>query len=93
MGIQKKNGDIHLCVDFQDLNRASLKDHYLLPSMESILQMVAGLEMLSLLDGFFSYNHIRVKDGDQHKTTFTTKRGTFAYAKMPVGLSNAGVTF
>lgn len=40
--VRNKNGDIHLCVDFQDLNRASLKDHYPLPSMESILQIVAG---------------------------------------------------
>jgi len=32
--VRKKNGDIRLCVDFRDLNRASLKDHYPLPSME-----------------------------------------------------------
>lgn len=40
--VQKKNGDIHLCVDFQDLNKASLKYHYPFPSMELILQTVAG---------------------------------------------------
>ena len=32
--IRKKSGEIRLCVDFRDLNRASLKDHHPLPSME-----------------------------------------------------------
>eukprot|EP00253_Pinus_taeda_P003784 PITA_03784 len=36
--IQKKNREIRLCVDFQNLNRASLKDNYSLPKMDNILQ-------------------------------------------------------
>ena len=35
--VRKKNGEIKLCVDFCDLNRASLKDRHPLPSMEKIL--------------------------------------------------------
>lgn len=32
--VRKRNGEIRMCVDFHDLNRVSLKDHYPLPSME-----------------------------------------------------------
>ena len=32
--VRKKRGEIRLCVDFRDLNRASLKDHHPIPSME-----------------------------------------------------------
>ncbi|KAH9316822.1 hypothetical protein KI387_044560, partial [Taxus chinensis] len=39
------------------------------------------------------YNQIMVKEVDQFKTTFATKWGTYAYRKMPFGLSNAGATF
>lgn len=35
--VWKKNGDILLCMDFWDLNKASLKDHYPLLWMEKIL--------------------------------------------------------
>ena len=35
--IQKKNGEIILCVDFRNLNRASLKDNYPLSKIEQIL--------------------------------------------------------
>jgi hypothetical protein len=56
--VQKKNGDIRLCVDFCALNRASVKDNFPLPNMELILQQVARSQMMSLLDGFSGYNQI-----------------------------------
>jgi hypothetical protein len=61
--------------------------------MEMILQQVAGSHMMSLLDGFFSYNQIKVKREDKYKTTFITRWGTFSYEHMPFVLSNAGATF
>lgn len=91
--IRKKNGEIRLYVDFRDLNRASLKYHYPLPSMEQILQVVAGSERFSFLDGYSGYNQILVKEKDQYKTLFTTKWGTMAYKRIPFGLSNTSATF
>ena len=35
--VRKKIGEIRLCIDFRNLNRASLKDNYPLPKMEHIL--------------------------------------------------------
>jgi hypothetical protein len=58
--------------------------------MEIILQQVARSQMMSLLDGFSSYNQIKVKRTNRYKTTFTTRWGTFAYECMPFGLSNVG---
>ena len=54
--VRNKNGDIRLCVNFQNLNKVSEKDNYPVPSMEKILQQVFGSEMFSLLDGFSGYN-------------------------------------
>lgn len=91
--VRKINEEIKSCVDFRDLNRASLKAHYPLPSMEQILAKVSGSEIFSFLDGYSRYNQILVQEPNQYKTTFTTKWGTYAYCKMPFGLTNAGVTF
>ena len=35
--VRKKNGEIRICIDFRNLNRVSLKDHYPLPKMDHIL--------------------------------------------------------
>ena len=40
--VRKNYGEIRICIDFQNMNRASLKDNYLIPYMEQILQSVSG---------------------------------------------------
>ena len=54
--VRKKNGEIRLCVDFKNLNKASLKDNYPLPKMDQLLQQVSRANIHSMLDGFSCYN-------------------------------------
>jgi len=91
--VRKKNGDIMICIDFRNLNKASQKDNFPLPTMEQILHSVAGSELMSFLDGFSRYNQVLVHPDDRLKTTFRMKWGTYAYQKMPFGLINVGATF
>ena len=80
-------------MDFRNLNKASLKDNYLFPKMDQLPQMVSRAQRLSMLDGFSGYNQVNVDLVDRENTAFTTPWGTFMYARMPFGLSNAGATF
>lgn len=80
-------------VDFHNLNRASEKDNYPLPSLDEVLQMVNGSQMMPFLDGYPGYNQVMLEYEERLKTTFTTKWGVFAYRQMPFGLINAGATF
>jgi hypothetical protein len=91
--VRKKSGEIRLCVDFRNLNRASEKDNYPVPLMEKLLHTVSGFEIISLLDGFSEYNQVLVSEDDRLKTTFQTKRGTFTYKHMSFLLISAGATF
>jgi hypothetical protein len=91
--VRKKSGDIRLSVDFRNLNQVSLKDNYPLPNMEHLLQRVTGAGMMSMLDGFFGYNQVLVREEDRLKTTFTTPWGTFMHLRMPFGIMNVGSTF
>jgi hypothetical protein len=91
--IRKKNVEKRLCVDFRNLNRCSLKDHYPLPKMDYILQRVVSAKRISMLDGYSGYNQISLMEEDKNKTSFTTPWGTFMYEKMPFRLMNTGATF
>ena len=75
--VRKNYGEIRLCVDFKNLNRASDKDNYPIPPMEQILQMVLGSKLFPLLDGFSGYNQVLVAEQYRVKTTFCTKWGSF----------------
>ncbi|KAH9316964.1 hypothetical protein KI387_018733, partial [Taxus chinensis] len=91
--ILKKNGKIHICIDFRDINKACPKDDFPLPSIDVIVDATARFEILSLMDGFSGYNQIRISKQDQAKTTFITPWGTYCYVVMPFGLKNAGATY
>ena len=54
---------------------------------------MVGSKIISTMDGFSSYNQVKVLPKDHEKTAFTTPWGTFMYAKMPFGLMNVGTTF
>jgi hypothetical protein len=91
--VMKKSGEIHLYVDFKNINKCSLKDNYPLPKMEHILQRVVGHHMISLMDGYSDYNQIEVSEEHKEKKTFTTPWGAFIYDKIPFGMMNTGATF
>ncbi|KAH9298554.1 hypothetical protein KI387_030236, partial [Taxus chinensis] len=76
-----------------DINKAFPKDDFPLPNIDMIVDSTAGYEMLSLMDGFFGYNQIKIVEEDKHKINFTTPWGTFYYQVMPFGLKNAGATY
>ena len=91
--IQKKTRDIFLCIDLCNLNLASQKENYPFPSLDEVLQIVNGLNMMSFLDGYSGYNQVMVDEEDRLKIAFTTKWGNFSYRRMPFGLINVGATF
>nr|GFC03040.1 reverse transcriptase domain-containing protein [Tanacetum cinerariifolium]GFC03080.1 reverse transcriptase domain-containing protein [Tanacetum cinerariifolium] len=82
-----------VCIDYQKLNEATRKDHFPLPFMDQMLEILARNEFYCFLDGFFGYFQIPIDPRDQEKTTFTCPYGTFAYRRMPFGLCHAPDTF
>ena len=91
--VKKPTGEIRVCTNFRDLNKAYLKDDFPLPNIDMIIDSLAGYEMLSFMDGFSGYNQIKIKESDQHKIAFRTPWGNFCYKVMPFGLKNAGATY
>ena len=82
-----------VCIDYQKLNDATRKDHFLLPFIDQMLERLVGNELYCFLDSFSGYFQIPIEPNDQEKTTFTCPFGTFAYRRMPFGLCNASATF
>ena len=91
--VKKSNGKWRMCVDFRDLNRACPKDSYLLPRIDTLVDLTARHELLSFMDAFSGYNQIKMNKEDQEKTSFVTSQGLFCYKVMSFGLKNAGATY
>ena len=82
-----------VCKDYRKLNTATRKDHYPLPFIDLMLDMLARHSHYFFLDGYFGYYQIAIAPEDQEKSTFTCPYGTFAFRRMSFGLCNAPATF
>ena len=82
-------------MDFRDLNRATPKDEYPLPVVETLINAAAGHKMMSFMDGNASYNQIFMAPEDVHKTAFRVPGavGLFEYLVMTFGLKNVGAMY
>ena len=89
----KKDGKIRMCVDYRDLNRASPKNNFSLPHIDTLVDNTTQHSLFSFMDGFSGYNQIRMASKDMEKTLFVTIWGTFCYKVMPFRLNNAGATY
>ena len=84
--VPRKNGKIRVCVDYRKLNVATVTDAFTLHFMDGVLDVVAGHEVYSFLDGFNGYNQIWMHPNDQEKTTFVKEWGVFVAMVMMFGL-------
>ena len=75
--ISKHEKSIWVCTNFRDLKKACPKDDFPLPNIDMTVDMTAGYEMYSLMDGFSGYNQIKIALADQEKIAFTCAWGTF----------------
>ncbi|KAA3464785.1 RNA-directed DNA polymerase (Reverse transcriptase), Ribonuclease H-like protein [Gossypium australe] len=91
--VPKKDGKVQMCVDYWDLNKASPKDNFPLPHIDTLVDNTACYSLFSFMDGFSGYNQIKIHPEDMEQTTFITLWGTFCYKVMPFGLKNAGATY
>ena len=88
--VTKKQGTIHVFINYRDINKACPKDNYPTTFIDQIIDNCGGSIILSLIDNFSEYNQIDILLVDQHKTTFIFPWGTFPYWKLPFGLKNVG---
>ena len=91
--VRKKNGQIRVCVDFRDLNKACPKDDFPLPNLDMLIETTANHEMFSFMDGFSGYNQIKMDPQDAEMTAFRTPFSNFYHIVMPFGFKNAGATY
>lgn len=70
--VKKTNGKWKMCVDFIDLNDACLKDSFLLPRIDQLVDSIAGHKLLTFMDAILRYNQIQMAKEDQEKMAFVT---------------------
>ncbi|CDQ83701.1 unnamed protein product [Oncorhynchus mykiss] len=91
--VKMKDGGLRPCIDYRGINQITVRYSYPLPLIASAIESMEGARFFTKLDLRSAYNLVRIREGDQWKTAFSTTSGHYEYLVMPNGLMNAPSVF
>jgi len=80
-------------MDYRTLNGITIKNHYPIPRIADLIESLGKASIFTKIDLRWEYNNVCIKEGDEWKTAFITRRGLFEATVIYFGFSNAPATF
>lgn len=81
--VQKKDGSLHLCCDYRELNCKSTPDRHPIPRIQDMLDAVGGSSWFSVLDQDKAYHQSFLDEESCPLAAFITPWGLYEWVRIP----------
>ena len=89
----KKDGNLRVCINPKELNKALLREHYILPVLDDVLYELGQSTVFSKADLASGYWHVKLDEESSKLTAFQTCFGRYIWLRLPFGLSVSSEIF
>ena len=86
--VRKKNSSLRLCIEYRELNKATIKNKHPLQWIENLFDRLARSTKFSKVHLWFGYHQLKVRDEEIPKSAFQTRYKHYEFLVMPFGLTN-----
>ncbi|KAL0994061.1 hypothetical protein UPYG_G00117300 [Umbra pygmaea] len=93
VAVRKKDGTGRLCIDPVHLNKALLRPHHPMKTVEQVIADMPGAKVFSILDAKCGFWQVPLSEESSKLTTFMTPVGRYAFLRMPYGISTGSEVF
>ena len=76
---KKKDKTLRLCIDYRQLNKATIKNRYPLLRIDDLFDHMKGVRVYSKIDLCTNYRQLRLREVDIPKMAFRTQYGHFKF--------------
>ncbi|QRV77894.1 Retrotransposable element Tf2 protein [Ceratobasidium sp. AG-Ba] len=91
--VNKADGGLRLVVDYRKLNAITKPYRFPMPVQTELLEQLKDAKIFTKMDIRWGFNNIRIREGDEWKTAFRTRWGTYETLVMPFGIINGPAYF
>lgn len=91
--IEKKDKSVRICLDPRELNKAVLREHHHIPTLEDISFKFTNMTTFTIVDMKNGYWHVPLDKKSQLLTTFNTPYGRYCFKRLPFGINSAAEVF
>ena len=91
--VQKPNGKLRICIDPRDLNKATLREHYPLRTVEEVISQMPNAKIFSKLDATSGFWQLRLDEPSSKLCTFIIPYGRHRVVRLPFGIKSAPEVF
>ena len=70
--MKKKDGSLRMCIDYRQLNKATVKNKYPMPHIDDLFDQLQGAAVFAKIDFLFGYHQLRIRALNILKITFQT---------------------
>ncbi|XP_021346800.1 uncharacterized protein K02A2.6-like [Mizuhopecten yessoensis] len=91
--VRKPTGDIRICLDPRNLNKAIKREHYPLKTAEDVAASLKSAKMFTEVDASSGFYQIKLAEESRWLTTFNTPFGRYKFERVPFGITSAPEVF